>query len=201
MDGNVTGVHYPVDPATGLARALVPTGAVFTQILTSYFICTPTMMMRRGVLHQLNGYDEALSYEDFDFWVRSSRFCRYAYLDAVLTKKRRHSNAMSAQVVQPHNDLLPSTLLICRKALALCETPAEHRALALRLQQFVHKAFYAEQFELALQFGNLIRQFAHPDLLTSVVLVMSRLRVPVNRFYRHYNQWKVVRVRNGAKLV
>ena len=121
--GNVTGVHYPIDPATGLARAVVPTGYIFRQILTRYFICTPTMMMRRHVLHQLNGYDEALSYEDFDFWVRSSRFCRYAYQDAILTQKRRHPNAMSAQVTQPRNDLLPSTLLVCRKALALVRNP------------------------------------------------------------------------------
>jgi glycosyltransferase involved in cell wall biosynthesis len=197
--GNVTGVHYPIDPATGLARTVVPTGYVFRQILTGYFICTPTMMMRRRVLNQLNGYDEALSYEDFDFWVRSSRFCRYAYLDAVLTRKRRHSNAMSAQVTQPQNDLLPSTLLVCRKALALCETPAERLALALRLQKFIRKAFYAEQFDVALQFGDLIRQFAHPDLLTSAVLAMSSLRVPVNRLYRHYRQWPFVR--KSAKLV
>ncbi len=197
--GNVTGVHYPIDSATGLARTVVPTGYVFKQILTGYFICTPTMMMRRRVLHRLNGYDEALSYEDFDFWVRSSRFCRYAYQDAILTEKRRHPHAMSAQVVHLRNDLLPSTLLVCRKALALCETSAERRALALRLQKFIRKAFYAEQFDLALQFGNLMRQFAHPDLLTSIVLAMSSLRVPVNRLYRHYRQWQFVGKR--AKLV
>lgn len=198
-NGNVTGVHYPIEPATGLARIVVPTGYIFGQILTGYFICTPTMMIRRRVLHQLNGYDENLSYEDFDFWVRSSRFCRYAYLDAILTQKRHHPHAMSARVTHPRNDLLPSTLLVCRKALALCETPAERRALALRLQQFVRKAFYAEQFDLALQFGNLIRQFDHPDLLTSTVLAMSRLRVPVNRLYRSYRQWPFIRKR--AKLV
>ena len=134
--GKVTGVHYPIEPATGLARAVVPTGYIFRQILTRYFILPPPMMMRRHVLHQLNGYDEALSYEDFDFWVRSSRFCRYAYQDAILTQKQPHTNAMSAQVAQPRNDLLPSTLLVCRKALALCETPAERRALALRIQKF-----------------------------------------------------------------
>lgn len=197
--GAVTGVHYPIDPATGLARALVPTGYIFRQILTGYFICTPTMMIRRRILQQLNGYDEALSYEDFDFWVRSSRFCRYAYQDAILTKKRHHPGAMSSQVVHPHNDLLPSTLLVCRKALAMCETDAERQALAFRLQKFIRKAFYAEQFDLALQFGSLMRQFAHPDLLTSVVLAMSSLRVPVNRLYRHYCHWSFLSKR--AKLV
>ena len=197
--GNVTGVHYPTDPATGLARTIVPTGYVFRQILANYFICTPTMMIRKCVLQQLNGYDESLSYEDFDFWVRSSRVYRYAYLDAVLTQKRIHTNAMSAQVIHSRNDLLSSTLLVCRKALALCETPAERKALALRLQKFIRKAFYAEQFEVALQFGNLIREFAHPNLLTSTVLVMSRLRVPVNRLYRHYHQ--LTFIRNRAKLV
>ena len=118
-----TGVHYPIDPATGLARAVVPTGYIFRQVLTGYFICTPTMMVRRRVLHQLNGYDENLSYKDFDFWVRSSRFCRYAYQDAILTKKRRHPNALSAQVTQPRNDLLPSTLLVAGKPWACVKPP------------------------------------------------------------------------------
>ncbi len=197
--GTVTGVHYPIDPATGLARAVVPTGCIFRQILTSYFICTPTMMMRRRILHQLNGYDETLSYEDFDFWVRSSRFCRYAYQDTILTQKRRHPHALSAQVVQPRNDLLPSTFIVCRKALALCETPAERQALAFRLQRFIRKAFYAEQFDLALQFGDLMRQFTHPDLLTCLVLTMSSLHIPVNRLYRYYRRGRFAGKR--AKLV
>ncbi|MBK7653703.1 MAG: hypothetical protein IPJ20_27470 [Flammeovirgaceae bacterium] len=36
-------------------------------MIDRYFICSPTMMFRRSVIEQLNGYDESLAFEDFDF--------------------------------------------------------------------------------------------------------------------------------------
>lgn len=187
--GQVTGTHYPTD-SEGHAQQTVPSGDVFSDVLASYFICTPTMMMRRTVLDALGGYDESLSYEDFDFWVRSSRTFQYAYLDEILTHKRLLPNAMSAQVMLPDNTLLASTLVVCRQAFALCAAPGEFRALAIRLRACVRKAFYAEQFPLACQFGALLRQIEPPGLLTSLFLLLSRARLPVNRLYRFYRAWK-----------
>ena len=69
--GQVTGYHFPLD-AAGHAIVPVPSGDVFQAVLDRYFICTPTMMMRRSMLDALGGYDERLSFEDFDLWVRSS---------------------------------------------------------------------------------------------------------------------------------
>jgi glycosyltransferase involved in cell wall biosynthesis len=183
--GHETGIHYPVDHE-GHALAKVPTGDVFKSVLTSYFICTPTMMMRRDVLIELGGYDESLSYEDFDFWVRSSRLYYYAYIDEVLTHKRVLSNSMSAQISRPDNPLLQSTLVVCRNAFAICQTPDEFQALANRIRTFIRKAFYVEQFELTLQFGQLLQQIERPDFLTNLILQLSRLHPPVNQLYRQY---------------
>lgn len=189
--GHQTAVHYPVD-SHGQALAQVPSGDVFQHVLESYFICTPTMMMRRDVLNELGGYDEALSYEDFDFWVRSSRLYYYAYQDEILTLKRQLPTSLSAQIALPDNQLLPSTLTVCHKALACCHTPAEYRALAGRIRQFIRKAFYAEQFGLALQFGQLLTKIERPGVLTALILNMSRLHPPVNRLYRQYLRYRRV---------
>jgi glycosyltransferase involved in cell wall biosynthesis len=180
-----TSIHYPVD-LHGRAQTRVPSGNVFRQVLESYFICTPTMMMRRDVLNELGGYDETLAFEDFDFWVRSSRQYYYAYLDEILTLKRQLTDSLSTQVVLPDNTLLKSTLAVCHKALDRCTTPEEYRALATRIRSFTRKAFYAEQFELALQFGSLLRKIERPDITTGIILVMSRLQLPVNNLYRRY---------------
>lgn len=179
------GVHYPVD-ANGRALVKVPSGNVFRRVLESYFICTPTMMMRRDVLNELGGYDETLSYEDFDFWVRSARLYHYGYVDEVLTLKRQLPDSLSAQVSLPDNQLLPSTLVVCQKAFDRCRAPAEYGALAQRIRTFIRKAFYAEQFGLALQFGQLLRQMERPGWPTSLILQLSRLQPPVNRLYRQY---------------
>ncbi|MVM37553.1 glycosyltransferase [Spirosoma sp. HMF3257] len=188
-NGRKTGFHYPVDVA-GHALTTIPTGFIFREILASYFICTPTMMIRREVLDKLGGYDETLSYEDFDFWVRSSRLYQYAYLDEVLTLKRQLPNALSTRVVLPNNDLLPSTLIVCQKAFALCITPVEFQVLASRLKTFIRKAFYAEQFDLAEQFGHLLRQISRPDVGTNLILLISHLHLPVNKVYRWYLKFR-----------
>jgi glycosyltransferase involved in cell wall biosynthesis len=184
-NGNLLAHHYPVDER-GRALAPVPSGNVFKPILESYFICTPTMMMRRDVLNELGGYDETLAYEDFDFWVRSARIYHYAYLDKVLTHKRQTPNSLSTQVVLPNNTLLGSTLTICHKALDRCHTPDEFRALARRIRTFIRKSFYAEQFDLALQFGELLRQIEEPGFASRFILTLCHLRLPVNKLYRQY---------------
>lgn len=187
--GEETGLHYAVD-ANGHACVPIPTGDVFRPVLESYFICTPTMMMRREVLNELGGYDETLAYEDFDFWVRSARLYHYAYVDEVLTQKRQLSNSLSAQVIRPDNTLLRSTLVVCHKAFERCATPEEYQTLASRIQQFIRKAFYTEQFDLALQFGNLLQQIEQPGRLSRLILVLSRLHLPVNSLYRQYLKWQ-----------
>jgi len=187
--GGQTAVHYPVD-SKGQALASVPSGDVFRNVLESYFICTPTMMMRRDVLNELGGYDEALSYEDFDFWVRSSRLYYYAYQDEVLTLKRQLPTSLSAQITFRDNLLLSSTLTVCHKAFACCQTPDEFRALAGRIRRFIRKAFYAEQFELALQFGQLLTRIERAGVLATLILKLSRLQPPVNRLYRQYLKYR-----------
>ncbi len=187
-NGRELSLHYNVDEH-GHARSRIPTGNVFRSILESYFICTPTMMMRRDVLNELGGYDEALAYEDFDFWVRSARIYHYAYLDEVLTLKRQCPGSLSAQVVLPDNNLLRSTLTVCKKAFERCTTPDEYRALAGRIRTFIRKAFYAEQFDLALQFGELLRHIEQPGFSSNLFLKLSQLRFPVNGMYRKYLKW------------
>ncbi|WP_080055937.1 glycosyltransferase [Spirosoma aerolatum] len=186
--GKRIGVHYPVD-SLGHTTVQVPTGDVFEAVLASYFICTPTMLIRRSVFDRLVGYDEALSYEDFDFWVRSSRFCHYAYLDEVLTLKRQLPDSLSSQILQRHNQLLPSTLIVCQKAFELCQTTDEFDALAGRLNTFIRKAFYTEQFTLVHQFYSLLKQIKQPPILTRSIAAFSYYHLPINYIYRLYHRY------------
>ena len=177
--------HYAID-TQGHAQVRVPSGNVFRDVLAAYFICTPTMMMRRDVLLELGGYDESLAYEDFDFWVRSSRTYPYAYLDEVLTLKRSVPGSLAARVTLPHNALLQSSLVVCQKAYASCLTTDEYQALAGRIRRFIRKAYYTEQYRLARQFGQLLTRIESPGALTAFVLLLSRLHLPVNGLYRRY---------------
>ncbi|GAB3325733.1 hypothetical protein GCM10027299_24220 [Larkinella ripae] len=188
-NNQLTGYHYPVDQR-GQATINVPSGWVFKEILASYFVSTPTMMMRRDVLESLGGYDESLSYEDFDFWVRTARSYRYCYQDEVLTSKRMVRKSLSTQFQDRNNALLGSTLTVCYKAFDQCQSPEEYGALAGRIRWFIRQCFYTEQFELAFRFKELLEFIEKPDLRTALVLHLCKWHIPVNSLYRQYAHWQ-----------
>jgi len=171
--GRSLGLHYfPGAPASRRPAS----GWVFADVLARYFISTPTMLVRRACLAALGGYDEALAYEDFDFWVRASRDWQFGYLDAVTTRKRKHPRAMSARAYRAHDPYLASTVAVCRKALALCRTPAERAALAARLRWEMRQAVRRARHPEAGALFALLRQAAAPTPADHLLAAWSRLR-------------------------
>ncbi|MBT2559555.1 glycosyltransferase [Hymenobacter sp. ISL-91] len=132
--------HYYRRDARGRLHPRPASGLVFADVLERYFISTPTMLMRRATLDALGGYDETLSYEDFDFWVRASRDWEFQFLDIVSTQKHLHPRSKSAKSYRRHDPHLASTIVVCRKALALCRTPEERAALVVRVRWELRQA-------------------------------------------------------------
>ena len=171
--GHPLHLHHRPDGHGGL-RPAPASGFVLPEVLARYFISTPTMLMRRACLQAIGGYDEALAYEDFDFWVRTARDWQFAYQNEVLTRKRKHPHQMSAQQYQLDDPFLASTIAVCRKALALCETPLERRALAVRLRWELRQAVRRRRFREAGELYGLLRQTTPvPGLLAHVLGVGS----------------------------
>ncbi len=110
----------------------VPEGDMYSALIEKYIISPPGMMIKRKVLDDLNGYDENLSYEDFDFWVRSSRKYLYGYTNNILVKKRNLPDSLSKKqfsFLTPHQK---STLRVCQKVKALNQSKKEDLALRKR---------------------------------------------------------------------
>lgn len=127
-NGATLGHHSDRFPHTS-----IPQGDIYLQILSRYFINSPTMMMRRQVFEKLGGYDGSLAYEDFDFWVRSSRNFKYCYSREPLVKQRMLSTSLGQQQYRFRSSQLKSTLIVCRKAFELNKTRDEHVALKKRI--------------------------------------------------------------------
>lgn len=151
-------------------------GYVFVEVLARYFISTPTMMMRRATLDALQGYDETLYYEDFDFWVRAARDWQFYFLDEVTTRKRKHPQAMSRNAYRPHDPHLDSTIQTCRKALTLCRTEAERAALAVRLRWEMRQAVRWGSFGYAATLYEVLRQTTHANPLDWLLSQWSNYR-------------------------
>jgi len=181
-NGRCTGTFFPVD-ASGKTPVTVPEGDVFAALLRHRPVCAPTMLVRRAVFDDLGGYDETLAYEDFDFWVRSARRWRYGFQNEILTEKRVLRGSLGSRFYELRNPLLPSALVVCRKAKALCRTGQERAALRFRVQYFLRQCGYTHHFTLAEGFFELLEK---PDLLSRLVRAACRARVPVHRLYRFY---------------
>lgn len=111
----------------------IPQGDIYLDVINRYFICSPTMLIKREVLEHLQGYDETLAYEDFDFWVRSSRQYKYLYLPSALVKRRILHNSMKQDQFRRGSAQLKSTLEICKKIKVLNKNEVEKAALKKRL--------------------------------------------------------------------
>lgn len=136
----------------------IPQGDVFREVLAKYFINSPTMMMRRAVLESMGGYDEALSYEDFDFWVRSSRNYHYLYLPEPLVKRRFLEDSYGKKQYEKGSSQLTSTYAVCHKALSLCRDQPEYRALAKRVRYELRRVLQLGEFELVKKYFSLWRK-------------------------------------------
>jgi glycosyltransferase involved in cell wall biosynthesis len=186
--GRMLKYHYPIDKQ-GQSRWKVPEGNVYKAILERYFICTATMMMRRSVLEELNGYDEELSYEDFDFWVRSSRKYLYAYQDEVTTLKRSVRNSLSTKFYQknqsPH---LLSTLQVLKKAQQLNQSPQEDKALAQCTMYHLKQAFFTQNFDLVQKLYTFLRELApqKANIFIQLILLGSKMKLKVFWMYKLY---------------
>ena len=111
----------------------IPQGDIYKELISRYFICPPTVMFTREVINSLGGYDESLTYEDFDFWIRSSRQFNYVYSPQVLVKKRLTSMAMANKQFKVLNRHSRTTYRVCKKIMELNRSRVEQRALNQRI--------------------------------------------------------------------
>lgn len=114
-------------------HSTIPQGDVYEHIIRRYFICPPTVMATREVMDKLQGYDESLSYEDFDFWVRSSRAFKYVYSPGVLVKRRISHGALSNKQFRIFNEHSQTTYKVCHKIMILNRNTSEQQALSKRI--------------------------------------------------------------------
>jgi len=146
QNGELLGTRYKRD-TQGKLLGIVPCGNIYIDLVERYLISAPAMMMTKKVLDELNGYDEELSYEDFDFWVRSARNYKYTFTDKVLVKKLILDNSLSSIQYQRKNKHALSTAKVCEKILSLNKTEEENQALLKRINYELKWALVTENWE------------------------------------------------------
>jgi glycosyltransferase involved in cell wall biosynthesis len=177
--GKVLRDHYLYLFHKNLLKA-VPHGDVYRDVLSTYFISSPTMLVRRTVMEALSGYDENLTYEDFDFWVRSARIFKYGFLNERLTKVRRIQRSMSTGWYKPGDRQLHSTYLVCKKAQALNRGEEDNLALAKRLKYELRQSVFSQNFEEADLFYALLKEIRLVGVFEYLLFAVNKLKLPLS---------------------
>ncbi len=111
-----TGRVRPVGLQDGHPRV----GNLFTSLLGPSFMTTPSVMMRMTAKHCTGRYDERLTAEDYDMWLRMSRLFDWVYVDEPLIYYRVVPGSLS-QSRQFQERWGEDRLLILRKHLGHSE--------------------------------------------------------------------------------
>jgi glycosyltransferase involved in cell wall biosynthesis len=134
----------------------IPQGDIYEQVIKRYFICPPTIMFRKYVMDKLGGYDETLAYEDFDFWIRSSRHFKYTYSPEPLVKKRVVKHSLGSTQGRLFNRHALSTYRVCKKILDLNRTDEEKKALTKRIWYEIKLSLRLLNIWLAIKYSSLL---------------------------------------------
>lgn len=133
----------------------IPEGNIYQDLIARFFICSSSMMFKRKVIDSLGGYNPDLAYEDFDFWIRSSRNFNYCYSPEVLVKKRMVKNSMSQKQFRIFSPQLKSTFKVCEKIMALNKSAGEQEMLAKRILYEMSVCVRSLSFSVAFDYARL----------------------------------------------
>nr|WP_314839209.1 glycosyltransferase [uncultured Flavobacterium sp.] len=111
-----------------------PTGDIYLGLLRlDNNVCSVSAMAKREVYEKLNGYNENLHYEDYDFWIRAARSYNFDYIDQILLQKRELKNSLSTYRFRRLNSKTQkynrSTYKIVIHALKMNTTTEENKAV------------------------------------------------------------------------
>jgi GT2 family glycosyltransferase len=164
-----------------------PIGEVYAKMVgMELYINAPTMMIRRSILEQLGGYDESLTFEDLDIWIRAARISEFSYVSEVLMYHRILSGSHSTKFIQKNNILLPTSVIICQKVLALNKNREEDLALIIRLRTTLRQCLFTEHFEQGKIVNQMLEKLQGHNWLSKMIFAMILLKIPVNSLYLRY---------------
>lgn len=163
---------------------ILPIGNVYKEVLAGCCYTMPvSAMMRRTILEQLNGYDTELSYEDFDFWIRSSRICEFGYVPKILSYQRITNGSLSTSFFVKHSPLVISSVAVCQKAYLLNATESENKALAIRLRFVLLRCALTENFKAGEEVLDLLNKTRGHNWKTVIGRILIYFKIPINSVF------------------
>ena len=117
-----------------------PSGDVYELLLENNFIPSLTTLVRRSAFLEVGPYDESLSFEDWDMWLRVAQRFKFAYSPVPSARYRIVSNSLDHTLRGTRRrDLDASKILIQLKHLG--HAPEFDRLLGFRTLEYLHSLY------------------------------------------------------------
>lgn len=150
--GEFDSYYFPVDQNHKIIEKR-QTGNIYLSVLSGGdCMCSVSSMAKKSVYDALKGYDENLSYEDLDFWIRASRLYEFDFIDEILIKKRMSNNSLTNNFYDNRasgfKKINLSTYLILKKAIKLNRTKKEDLAIQKRVHHEIIHTFKIRDYSL-----------------------------------------------------
>ena len=83
----------------------VPSGKIFDDLILGNFIPAMSTLVKRSIVDRIGKFDEELKYEDWDFWLRISKYYQIIFSNFRVCKYRIHSKSLSHQTIWEIEDI------------------------------------------------------------------------------------------------
>src|SRR5690606_311610 len=189
-EGRMVSTFYPVGKE-GKPLARVASGDIYRQVIHRTVVCAVTLVIPTDILLGEGGYDENLSYEDFDILVRLARKHHFIFNEHIGVKKRILKSSFSSQQYRIRSSsMLPSTLKVCYKISEMNRTPQENDALGIRLLFEAKHALGSANFKAADGFLELAGQMRVSGTRYFLFKLWAKIELDLSFFYKHYVGFK-----------
>ncbi|MCU0430779.1 MAG: glycosyltransferase [Cytophagaceae bacterium] len=169
----------------------LPEGDLFSRLLRGYFICSPTILIRKSLMLELGGYDASLVYEDYDFFIRSSRDSTYAVVPEPLTYRREVPGSNSSRWYLPfENPHLHSTLQILQATFPKLRNEEERQAFHHSLRYHWRQSIWLQVKSTEAGYWVLMKQTGAINFSSRMWKAFSALPLPWHRAYLYFRSWR-----------
>lgn len=177
---------YPIDKENKRQTEVV-SGNIYEQVIQRTILCPPTLVFSTQMLLNEGGYDEGLSYEDFDIIVRLARKYDFVFNEHIGVKKRILKSSFSARQYKIRSSvMLPSTLKVCYKIRDMNRTRQEDKALANRVMFEAKHALASANFDAAAGFLDLAEDIGVKGVSFSLFRIWEKTRLDLSFLYKHF---------------
>lgn len=177
---------YPVNSENKPITEVV-SGDIYEQVIHRTHLCAPTLVFPTQMLRGEGGYDESLSYEDFDIIVRTARKFYFVFNEHIGVKKRILESSFAAQQYRVKSSvMLPSTLMVCHKIKDMNRTQQEDKALVSRLMYEAKHALASANFDVAAGFLDLAGKTGVSGFWYRLFSLWAKTKLDLSFLYKHY---------------